>query len=301
MRNACIKMAMSPPHEPITFVSRQVESSRLFFLEECEGEDFHVVFGGFERCQKDYRIDRQDIPWYCLEFVSSGRGGLTLRGVEYDLQPGCFYIYGPGFPHRIESSPDHPMGKYFVGFTGAGVKPFFERYGIEAGMMARCIKSEAVRRAFDMLIERGVRKSKFAGPLCTLITRELLLLCRDDAATPVDTGSSAFALYTKVRKFLETRFLEVRTLEAVAVGCGLEAPYLCRLFARYHDESPYQYLTRLRMDHASQLLLEPDASVRSVSEAMGFKDPFHFSRVFKSIHHVPPSRFRQSMHPQRPG
>jgi AraC-like DNA-binding protein len=168
-------------------------------------------------------------------------------------------------------------------------------------MMARCIKSEPMRRAFDLLIEPGMRKSKFAGPLCALITRELLLLCRDDAAVPVDTGSSAFALYAKVRRFVETHFLEVRTLEAVAAGCGLDSPYLCRLFSRYHDESPYQYLTRLRMDHASRLLLEPDASVRSVAESMGFKDPFHFSRVFKSIHHVPPSRFRQSMHPQRPG
>ena len=50
-----------------------------------------------------------------------------------------------------------------------------------------------------------------------------------------------------------------------------------------------------------QVLLEEGASVRSVSEAMGFKDAFHFSRVFKSVHHVPPSRFRQSMHPQWPG
>ena len=79
---------------------------------------------------------------------------------------------------------------------------------------------------------------------------------------------------------------------------SVDAPYLCRLFARFHDESPYQFLTRLRMEHASRILLESDASVKSVAAALGFKDAFHFSRVFKSVHHVPPSRFRQSMHPQ---
>lgn len=78
---------------------------------------------------------------------------------------------------------------------------------------------------------------------------------------------------------------------------GNISPYLCRLFARFHDETAYQYLTRLRMGHASRLLLEPDASVKSVADALGFTDAFHFSRVFKSVHQVPPSRFRRAMHP----
>jgi len=89
-------------------------------------------------------------------------------------------------------------------------------------------------------------------------------------------------------------------LEAVARRSGVAAAYLCRLFARYHDESPYRFLTRLRMEHASRLLLEGGHSIRAVAAGLGFKDAFHFSRVFKSVHRVPPSRFRQSMHPQWP-
>ncbi len=58
--------------------------------------------------------------------------------------------------------------------------------------------------------------------------------------------------------------------------------------------------THKRMDYASRILLESDATVNSVAAALGFKDPFYFSQVFKSVHHVPPSRFRQSMHPQWP-
>jgi AraC-like DNA-binding protein len=286
------------PTEVSSFVSRQVESSRLFFLDADGDEEFDVLLGGFERCSEDYRIDRQDIPWYCLEFVNRGKGSLHLAGNDHELHPGSFFIYGPGMPHRIESQPSNPLGKYFVGFTGSGVEEFLLKYGIPLGMVARCMKGEPVRRAFDTLIDRGVRKSRLARPLCALITRQLLLMCRDDAASPVNTDSPAFSLYNRARTFIETHYLSIQTLDAVAKGCQLEAPYLCRLFARYHDESPYQFLTRMRMDHASRLLLEPDASVRSVAEALGFKDPFHFSRVFKAIHHVPPSRFRQSMHPQ---
>lgn len=292
---------MNEIREAPAFISRQVESSRLFFLEAEEGQEFAVLCGGFERCREDYRIDREDFPWFCLEFVNRGSGSLTLNGADHELRPGTFFIYGPSLPHRIESSPENPLGKYFVGFSGPGVEAFFAKYDIRPGMVARCLKGEAIRRTFDTLIDRGVRKSKHARPLCSLIARELLLLCRDDAADQVNTDSPAFATYTRAKEFIEANFLRIQTLESAAKGCGVEAPYLCRLFSRYHDESPYQFLTRLRMDHASRLLLEEGASVGSVSAAMGFKDAFHFSRVFKSVHHVPPSRFRRTMHPQWPG
>lgn len=300
MAGAVINSRMCGAKEATSFISSQVESSRLFFLEADEAEDFAVVFGGFERCQTDYRIDRKNFPWYGLEFVNRGSGWLHLGQSGHDLRAGSFFLYGPELSHQIESSPEHPMGKYFVGFTGRGVEPFFERYGIEPGMVARSLKSEAIRRTYDTLIDRGVRKSGLARPLCSLITRQLLLMCRDDAAESVNTESPAFAAYTRVRELIEANFLGLASLEAVARRSGVAAPYLCRLFARYHDESPYRFLTRLRMEHASRLLLEGGHSIQAVSALLGFKDAFHFSRVFKSVHHVPPSRFRQSMHPQWP-
>jgi AraC-like DNA-binding protein/quercetin dioxygenase-like cupin family protein len=283
-----------------SFISHEVESSRLFFLDPVEDKNFAVVFGGFERCSQDYRIDRRDFPWYSLEFVSYGAGILNLGEGEQELVPGSFYVYGPSVPHRIETSPDNPLGKYFVGFTGEEVEEFLEHYDIGPGTVSRCLKGEPIRRAFDTLIDRGIRKSQLARPLCASITRQLLLMCRDDSAEPVSTDTPAYATYSRGRDFIERNFLAVTSLEAIAKACEADAPYLCRLFARFHDESPYQFLTRLRMGHASRLLLESDASVKSVAVALGFKDAFHFSRVFKSVHHVPPSRFRQSMHPQWP-
>lgn len=285
--------------QPATsFISHEVESSRLFFLESAEEEGFSVVFGGFERCAIDYRIERLDFPWYVLEFVSHGSGTVCLGGDEQELLPGSFFVYGPSVPQRIETSPGNPLGKYFVGFTGKEVEGYLERYDIRPGYISRCGKGEPIRRAFDTLIDRGIRKSRLASPLCTIMTRQLLLMCREDATEPVKTDTPAYMTYSRGKDFIEKNYLAMTSLEAIAKACGVDAPYLCRLFARFHDESPYQFLIRLRMEHASRILLESDASVKSVAMALGFKDAFHFSRVFKSVHHVPPSRFRQSMHPQ---
>jgi AraC-like DNA-binding protein len=291
--------AMQEQLAAITFISQEVASSRLFFLDPVEEDDFAVVFGGFERCGEDYQIDRQHFPWYCLEFVSHGSGMLDLGEVQEELRPGSFFVYGPGLPQRIVSSPDNPMGKYFVGFTGRSVDAFLEGFEMQPGVVSRCLKSESIRRAFDALIDRGTRKSPLARPLCATIAQQLLMMCRDDAVDSVSIDTPAYATYARAKDFIEKNYRRVTTLEGIAKACDVDAPYLCRLFARFHDESPYQFLTRLRMGDASQMLLAGDITVKAVAETLGFKDAFHFSRVFKSIHHVPPSRFRQSMHPQR--
>jgi AraC-like DNA-binding protein len=295
------KGIVSRPATPSpSFLSRQVESSRVFFFDEQAAADFQVRCGGLERCRPDYRIKRAGFPWFLLEFVHGGRGTLAIGGVEAVLKAGVFFLYGPGVPHRITSDPDKPLVKYFAGFSGPGAADFLARHELAPGMVSQCLKAEPIRRAFDTLVERGSRNSKYSQPLCTAAVQQLLLMCREDAVDAGSTDTRAFATFSRAKQLIEQDFLRFATLDAVAAACQLDGPYLCRLFARFHDESPYQFLTRLRMRHAASLLLEGGLSVKDAARATGFADPFHFSRVFKSVHRVPPSRFREAMHAKQP-
>lgn len=291
--------AAAPPSAD--FLSRQVESSRVFFFEEnAASSDFAIRCGGFERCRPDYRIDRPDFPWFLLEFVHAGGGELTLGGVTTRLQPGTFFLYGPGNPHRIVTDPKQPLQKYFVGFSGTAAATFLETHELAPPIVSQSLQPAPIHAAFETLVARGQRNSRYSPPLCTAIVQQLLLMCREDTVDAGTTDTRAYATYSRVRQFIAERFLEFGSLDAVAAACGLDAPYLCRLFGRFHDESPYQFLTRLRMRHAASLLLEGGLSVKKAAAACGFADPYHFSRLFKSIHRIPPSRYRDAMLTKNP-
>jgi len=47
------------------------------------------------------------------------------------------------------------------------------------------------------------------------------------------------------------------------------------------------------MNRAAEWLQQPGSLVKQVSERVGFRDPFHFSRMFKSVFGLPPEAFRR--------
>lgn len=299
-KNCIVPTESDSPLDPSTFLSRQVETSRVFFFDDSEEAGFNVKCGGFERCQADYRIDRPGFPWFLLEFVHGGSGNLILNGVSTPLKPGMLFLYGPDIEHHIASDTEKPLLKYFVGFAGPAASAFLELHGLRPGMILQNLKAEPIRRAFDTLIERGARNSKISRPLCTAIVQQLLLMCLEDAVDAGSTDTRAYANFCRVREHITNHFLTLGTLDAIATACEIDAPYLCRLFGRFHDESPYQFLTRLRMRHAASLLLEGNIALKEIARICGFPDPFHFSRVFKSTHGIPPSRFRKAMLTKQP-
>jgi AraC-like DNA-binding protein len=46
------------------------------------------------------------------------------------------------------------------------------------------------------------------------------------------------------------------------------------------------------MQHARELLMGTSLNVKEVAAALGYEDPFYFSRVFKSVNQLAPSDYR---------
>lgn len=77
----------------------------------------------------------------------------------------------------------------------------------------------------------------------------------------------------------------------LAAQVSVSPSYFFALFKRRMGSAPIDYFTHLRMHYARRLLSESFASVKEVAAEVGYDDPFYFSRVFKAVHGVPPSRY----------
>lgn len=80
--------------------------------------------------------------------------------------------------------------------------------------------------------------------------------------------------------------------EAIAHGLGITLTYFRALFKEMTGMPPTDYLNRVRILHALELLQTSDAPVAEIGRKVGIYDANYFSRLFKKITGYPPRYFK---------
>ena len=287
-------MAKTAPNpEGVELAKRVGHQSRYYLLSpgKTGGGELRVLYGGFEQCLPDYRIARSGFPHHCLEVIVGGQGEVEVADDWCELGEGWVFLYRPGLTWRMRGAGNEGLRKFFVVFDG------FDGHGSAAGLS----KERQVPFRFEPLwelvalleaLEReaghpsGERQS-----ICSCLLESILRKLWAREPLQDAPRSRSRRTYLEAVQFIEEHYRELKSAAGIAKRVGVDSSYLCRLFQRYGAMSPYRYLTRLRMQYAMTLLTREGLDVTSVADALGFENPFHFSRVFKSVHGLPPSAY----------
>ena len=112
------------------------------------------------------------------------------------------------------------------------------------------------------------------GPLVEEITFERLCRSRDFLAANLD--------------------LPVRLADAAGEAC-LSAFHYHRMFARAFGETPHEFVRRLRIDRAKELLARDHQPVTDICLAVGYESLGSFSTLFRSLVGCSPAEYRRSI------
>lgn len=94
-------------------------------------------------------------------------------------------------------------------------------------------------------------------------------------------------------RLIEEGYNEQIPVSRLADACALSQSQLRRLFQKETGMSPVEYKNHLRIKKAADMLLYSHQTVSEISQSLGFKNPYVFSRVFKQIMNVSPSKYRK--------
>ena len=279
------------------FMSTQVSDVRYYYLDlqPKPTSGITVVCGGREKCNPEYVIRKRRFLFQSIECVAQGCGEVIIGRKKFRLGAGSVFSYGPNIPHTIRNDPKTPMVKYFVDFVGAEASRLRMASPLHNGVV-RLYSPGEVLDIFDDLQRQGTRNTPGTPAICSALVRLLILKIGALAIPDGETDPRALATYQRCREQIEQKFIELNSLTQIAQICHADQAYICRLFQRFHHQSPYRYLLRLKMNRAAELLMSSPLLVKEVAEKLGFADQYHFSRVFKSVHHISPVQFVNSGH-----
>lgn len=253
----------------------------------------------------------------CIELIIilQGKGSILIEGKKKDVKEGQLIILNPGVEHRSisEGSSDPPLVECCLGFTDVEFKnckknqlPLFR--GEEAVLS---LPEEQKQKIFTLCGDIYYETCHCeAGRSMMLKACLIQLLCmierlrRQEEAMERSIPSNRYEfksmsrkyIVENIMKYMEENYQEKISLDQIADNMYLSTYYISKLFKKETGDTPINYLIRLRMKKAREILEEdPSCTIRSVAEAVGYEDAYHFSKLFKKYYGISPLYYRAGL------
>ena len=99
-------------------------------------------------------------------------------------------------------------------------------------------------------------------------------------------------LITRAKQFIEENQAEDISLGQVAKAVNSSTFHFCKMFKKATGINFTDYVSRVRIEKAKNLLLNPNLRISEIAYEVGFQSLTHFNRVFKKITGQSPTEFR---------
>jgi AraC-like DNA-binding protein len=248
-------------------------------------------------------------PEYELHHVVATRGRYFVGDFIGEFEPGNLVLTGPNLPHNWVS--DLPQGasvplrcrivqfsEEFIG-NASKVLP-------ELGCFSRLLQQSRhgalfspqtageIAPALEELIgAQGVRRIELFMSIVGALSRASHVRTLASASYLPDPSGYMSAGMNKVLAHIGEHLTEPLHEGELAGIAGQGASAFSRSFRRHTGIALVQYVNRLRINLACQLLMSDDSMpITEICYAVGFKNLSNFNRQFLTQKGMPPSRFR---------
>jgi AraC family transcriptional regulator len=99
----------------------------------------------------------------------------------------------------------------------------------------------------------------------------------------------------RVCDYMHAHLAEEVSLQDLAKVAYVSRFHLIRMFKQTYGETPYQRLTRLRLQRAQRLLATSDTPITRIALDCGFTNQTHFAAAFRRLVGLSPRAYRQSI------
>jgi AraC family transcriptional regulator len=139
-------------------------------------------------------------------------------------------------------------------------------------------------------------EEQFRGTLVALLQAHRSVF-RDMERVPAARASTREEIYfrlNRARDFMEASLFSPLTIPEIAAAAWFSPHHFLRLFKATFGQTPHQYLTTRRIEHAKRLLLNSEVSVTDICTELGFESLGSFSLLFRRHAGLSPDAYRQA-------
>lgn len=250
------------------------------------------TFGLCSRAPEEHIINRMN-ERYSLHYILSGSG--YINGVQFDAGDTVFCTNST--PYSLSPNRDDPCIYAWISFTGGKSEKYMEMLGLtEAFKIYRSKNSQRINEILYDMMEVDHNDIHTALYLEAKFI-ELLALSRPEEleSNQKTAKKSADKRVNAAIQYISNNFRNPNLrLSDVAAAISTNEKYLQRIFKESMGISVYQYISKLRMDAAKNLLASSNYNINEIAEYIGYNDRRTFFEIFRKHFGVSPKQYAEN-------
>lgn len=262
-----------------------------------EATGLPVALRSAESWQLPHHGKRKENP-FCAKLAEKSRACAACLQVQQKLADGAthepctvtcpFGLCDTAVPVRL--------GERLIGFLQTGQifrkKPSDARFNRAAKLLAEWgveVDLNDLRKSYFESRVLSPKQHECVVKLLSIFAQHLSMVSNQ---VVVEKENSELPVITRAKEFIKQRQSEDISLGEVAKAVNTSSFYFCKLFKKATGLNFTNYVSRVRIEKAKNLLLNPNLRVSEIAYEVGFQSLTHFNRVFKKIIGESPSEYR---------
>src|SRR4051794_17708900 len=245
--------------------------------------------GYFPHAAMHGRVRRTGAGQTILIMCADGAGWCELAGVRNEVAAGQLLLIPARTAHRYYADRTNPWSIWWMHVTGADVEDLVAAIGLTSREPVASLIDPLAAFALVESICDWLARDETWSSLVAAAGAGWSLLARLAAERQRSGDTEPLRL---VQDHLREHLTAPVRLPELAELAGFSTSHFSARFRAFTGYSVIEYVKRLRMARARQLLLTTDRTIAEISVAVGYPDPFYFSRVFHRVNEISPSDFR---------
>jgi AraC-like DNA-binding protein len=245
--------------------------------------NYHV----FRKCNPDWRLRPHFVDDNDITYIIKGKARYTINGKICELGPGDLICLTDGTEKEAVTYAHNLMHCFSVNFTSLYpsskcMPPVFQavsRIGL---------RKDIIDLFRELTISWSGQNDGYK-----MNTRALLMLILHRLSEiliyNVDSQTGDYRI-NKAARTIALHYSDKLTVKDLAGQVRLNEAYFGRLFKQETGMTVNQYLMRIRVRNAENMLQTGNYKVHEVAEHCGFSDVVHFYKSFRDLRGFPPSR-----------
>lgn len=259
-------------------------------------EDFHRL-----RVVENYNYPIHKHSSYELIVVDRGPYRCLLNDERLILSYGEFLIIKPGDIHQDLFRPgqDHYVLHFSLkannDIQGSMIQLFDSKVkpAMQVGSEPLGDPFSFFKRLQSELITDDVFSTYVQDSLLETFFWQLIrLLPQETLSGQFRQLSRQMEFHEKLQNLFSKNYQRSLTVAEIAREFGMSERTLAYRCQELINQTPSRAFTEFRIGKAVELLQTSNKSIQQISDDMGFENPFHFSRVFKSVMELSPKQFK---------